>query len=192
MLRPRRMPPSAGPAPARKPSFAVVVPSYNYASVLPGCVASVLAQEGVDVRVLIVDDRSPDDTEAVGGRLAESDPRVTFRRHDVNQGLIATANEGIAWADSDHFVLLSADDVLVPGALRRAAAVLEAFPRVGMVYGAAPYWRVGEPAPDAAGRWRATDVWAGRDWMRLRCRSGHNCVSSPEVVVRTAIQREAG
>ena len=32
----------------------------------------------------------------------------------------------------------------------------------------------------------------GADWLRLRCRSGHNCISSPEVVVRTSVQRAVG
>jgi len=39
-------------------------------------VASVLSQDGVDVRVLIVDDCSPDDTPAVAGRLAAADAQV--------------------------------------------------------------------------------------------------------------------
>ena len=81
----------------------VIVPCYNYGHFLEGCVESALRQEGVDVRVLIIDDASPDDTEVVGRRLAERDPRVTYRRHAVNQGHIATYNEGLLeWADGDY------------------------------------------------------------------------------------------
>ena len=44
------------------------------------------------------------------------------RRHEVNQGHIATYNEGLLeWAKADYTVLLSADDLLAPGALARAA-----------------------------------------------------------------------
>jgi hypothetical protein len=46
--------------------------------------------------------------------------------------------------------------------------------------------------PEPSGRWRGTKVWSGTDWIRLRCRSGHNCISSPEVVVRNSIQRAVG
>ena len=46
--------------------------------------------------------------------------------------------------------------------------------------------------PTPSGRWRATDTWRGHDWLRLRCRSAYNCISSPEVVVRTAVQRAVG
>ena len=61
-----------------------------------------------------------------------------------------------------------------------------------MVYGHAPYWHVGGPPPVLKGRWKGTQVWSGADWLRLRCRSGHNCISSPEVVVRTSVQRAVG
>lgn len=175
------------------PSVGVIVPCYRYADVLEGCVTSILGQDGVDARVLVIDDCSPDDTPAVGARLVASDERVQVRRHPENKGLIATANEGLSWAaDCDYTVLISADDLLVPGALRRATSVMERYPRVGMVYGHAPYAYVGRPLPQPRGRWRGTQIWRGEDWIRSVCRRGHNCISSPEVVVRTSVQQAAG
>ena len=104
------------------PSVSVIVPCYRYADVLEGCVSSILEQEDVDVRVLILDDCSPDDTPAVASRLAAADPRVEYRRNEQNLGLIGTANAGLQWADGDYVVLISADDVLVPGARRSSSA----------------------------------------------------------------------
>jgi glycosyltransferase involved in cell wall biosynthesis len=189
--RPRSLPPQRAGAAGRR-TVDVIVPSYDYAYLLPGCVDSVLDQRGVDVRILIVDDCSSDDTAAVGEALAASDARVEFRRHDANQGLIATANEGLAWAEADHVVLLSADDFLAPGALRRAVSVMDAHPEVGMVYGRAPYFHADGGFPSTAGTWRGTHFWCGADWIRVRCRSGHNCISSPEVVVRRSVARTVG
>lgn len=177
---------------ATQPMVCVVVPCYNYGHLLEGCVASVLAQPGVDVRLLIIDDCSPDDTAVAGARLAEQEDRVEFRRHRENLGLIATANEGLEWAHGDYVVLLSADDLLVPGSLRRATAIMAKHANVGMVYGRALYAHEGRPIPKPSGRWRGADVWAGADWVRLRCRSGYNCASSPAVVVRQTIQRAVG
>jgi glycosyl transferase family 2 len=171
----------------------VIVPCYRYAGLLEGCVESVFSQEGVDVGVLIVDDCSPDETASVGTALARADARVEYRRHEHNLGLIATANEGLEWADDgDYVVLLSADDRLVPGSLRRAVSVMESQPSVGMVYGHAQYFESDEALPRYGQRWRGTKVWSGAEWIRRRCRSGHNCISSPEVVVRTSVQRQAG
>jgi glycosyltransferase involved in cell wall biosynthesis len=171
----------------------VIVPCYGYAELLEGCVASVLEQEGAEVRVLIVDDCSPDATDEVAARLSAADERVEARRNPTNLGLIASANAGLEWAaDSDYVVLLSADDRLAPGALGRAVEVMEARPRVGLVYGHAPYFEADERPPRLGRRWRGTTVRSGSRWIELRCRRGHNCMSSPEVVVRTAVQRRVG
>jgi hypothetical protein len=176
-----------------RPTVGVIVPCYRYASLLEGCVESVLAQEGVDVRILIIDDCSPDDTPLVGRRLVQRDTRVAYRRHRENRGLIPTANEGLEWAvEHDYVVLLSADDLLVPGALQRAVHIMEERPGVGMVYGRPLYAHAGKPLPVPAGRWRSTDVWKGADWIRMRCRSAQNCISSPEVVVRASVARAVG
>jgi hypothetical protein len=176
-----------------RPLVKVIIPCYGYADSLEACVATVLDQPAVDVKVLIIDDASPDETPAVGTTLATSDGRVGYRRHGENKGLIATANEGLEWArDSDYVVLLSADDLLVPGSLGRAASVMERSPNIGMVYGRAPYWHTGRPLPSTRGRWLGTTVWPGERWIRIRCRSAHNCISSPEVVVRTSVHRRAG
>jgi glycosyltransferase involved in cell wall biosynthesis len=176
-----------------EPLVKVIVPCYGYADLLEGCVRSVLRQEGIAVRVLIIDDCSPDETPAVARRLERQDERVEYRRNADNMGLIATANEGLAWADdSDYVVLLSADDRLVPGALGRAAAVFESHPGVGLVYGHAQYFESDDVPPRIRTRWRGTRVQSGHDWIRLRCRSGHGCISSPEAVVRTSVQRAVG
>ncbi len=185
--------PDAGDVVTPRPRVDVIVPCYRYAHWLNGCVASVLTQRAVDVRVLIVDDCSPDDTPAVARALCIEDPRVEYLRHERNQGLIATANDGLEWArSSDYTVVLSADDQLTGGCLQRATAVMAQNPRVGLVYGWAKYAPTDQPLPAADGRWRATKVWRGEDWIQLRCRSGFNCISSPEVVVRTSTQRAVG
>ncbi len=90
----------------------VVVPCYNYARFLRPCVESVLSQQHVDIRMLIIDDASSDDTELLAHGLVAQDQRVQFRRHASNLGNIATYNEGIEWAAGDYFLLLSADDYL--------------------------------------------------------------------------------
>ena len=103
----------------------VVVPSYNYAQFLTRCVSSILDQQDINVRVLIIDDASSDDTPQVGQRLAALDPHVEFRRHEVNCGPIATYNEGLLGWASAKYSLLSADDMLAPAALARATRLMD-------------------------------------------------------------------
>ena len=115
----------------------VIVPCYGYARYLEECVHSVLSQRDVEVRVLVIDDASPDNCSEVANLLRASDSRVHLITHTKNQGHIRTYNEGIAWASADYMLLLSADDYLLPGALGRAVALMEQHAQVGMVYGKA-------------------------------------------------------
>lgn len=171
-------------------TFSVAIPCYNYARFLERCVGSVLEQRDVRVDVLIIDDCSTDDSEAVGRRLAE-DPRVTYRRHEANEGHIATFNEGVDWAANDFFLLLSADDLVAPGAFARAATVFERHPGVGLVYGGVERF-VDTVEPADVGDPDSVTVHDGREWVERRCRAAENCVHSPEVILRTAVQRQAG
>jgi glycosyltransferase involved in cell wall biosynthesis len=178
---------------ASRPSVSVVVPCYRYGRFLPTCVRSVLDQEGVDVRMLIIDDASPDDSADVAARLAADDDRIEVRRHTVNHGHIATYNEGLLeWAEGDYSVLISADDLLTPGALARATGVLEANPSVGFVYGPVAYWRDDQPLPAPRARPAGATVWKGQEWLKIVCGLAHTPVTSPEVVVRTALQKRIG
>jgi glycosyltransferase involved in cell wall biosynthesis len=171
----------------------VVVPCYNYGHFLGRCLDSVLSQEGVDVRVLVIDDCSTDDSADVADRLAAADSRIEVHRHAVNRGHIATYNEGLLdWATGDLVVLLSADDLLAPGALGRAAAIMEADPSVGMVYGWAPYFEDHDALPRVRRSKASTTRWRGQDWIEGICRTAVNVISSPEVVVRTSIQQRVG
>lgn len=170
----------------------VFVPCYKYGHYLRGCVTSILTQVGVDVRVLILDDCSPDNTPEVAGQLVAEDPRVEYRRHAVNKGHIATYNEGIEWASGDYVLLLSADDLLTPGALGRAASVMDAHPEVGLVYGNA----YETDAPDRIvhedpAEWHAT-ILDGTEFIRRCCRRGNNLVQTPTAVVRTSLQHRIG
>jgi glycosyltransferase involved in cell wall biosynthesis len=171
----------------------VVIPCYNYARYLRGCVHSVLSQPNVDVRVLVIDDASSDETPDVGHELAAVDSRVTFRRHETNCGHIATYNEGlIGWSTADYTVLLSADDLLTPGCLSRAVSIMNAAPSIGMVYGRTIHFEREADLPQMDSRDFGFRRWSGADWLRLRCRAGYNVITSPEVVVRGEIQRRAG
>ena len=175
-------------------SVSVVVPCYKYGHFLDECVRSLLDdQEGVDVRVLIIDDASPDDSADVARAIAARDPRVDVLVHESNKGNIATFNEGLLeWADGDYCTLVSADDRLTPGALGRARDLLDAHPNVGFVYGIARWFWEGRPVPAPRTRVRGWSVFPGTWWLERRFRQAENNITTPEVVVRTSVQRRVG
>lgn len=173
----------------------VVVPCYKYGMYLRQSVESILGQAGVAVRVLILDDASPDNTPEVARELERADARVTYRRHATNQGATATFNEGLLdWATQEFSLLISADDLLTPHALRRAVDVLEAHPEVGFVYGPAVHFKTTPPEmPPAAFPEHGTGrVLSGPEYLEVACTTGVNPVWAPTAVVRTALQKELG
>ena len=174
-------------------SVDVVVPCYNYAHYLEKCVLSILDQGGVEVRILIIDDASSDRSAQVGAQLAASDRRVTFRRHEQNLGHIKTFNEGvIGWASAKYTLLISADDALAPGALARAAKIMDEHDGVGMTYGMGQVIvddhtpaRI-EPVADFDFK-----IISGRRYLQFSCEHG-NGVPTPTAVVRTELQHQVG
>jgi glycosyltransferase involved in cell wall biosynthesis len=174
-------------------SVSVVIPCYKYGHFLEEAVSSVLDQEGVDARVLIIDDASPDDSAEVASKIAARDTRAEVAVHTINKGHIATYNEGLLeWADGDYSVLMSADDRLTPGALQRATDLLNANPNVGFVYGYAQHFTDGASPPTARTKVRGWSVWPGQKWIERQFRQAHNFIASPEVVVRTSLQKRVG
>lgn len=180
-------------ATTRRPRVGVVIGSYNYGRFLPDCVGSVLSQPGVDVRAIVMDDASTDDTPQVCAELA-GDPRVSVVRQTRNVGHLANFNAGLAEAlasDVEYVVKLDADDALPPGALHRAASLMESRPGVGFVYGR--YRRFSGASPPRVGtRQTGWTVWPGREWLAERCRRVFNVISNPEVVMNADALREAG
>lgn len=174
----------------RQANVAVVIPCYNYGRYLGACVDSVLTQRGVTTQVHILDDASTDGSPAVAEAIAAGDPRIRLTCHHENKGHIATYNEGLSAVDSDYVVLLSADDMLAPGALARATSLMENFPSVGLVYGHPQAFDT-EPhrSSDEPRNW---SVWRGDKWIAAQFRRGLSIIHSPEAVVRTSVHHQAG
>jgi len=171
----------------------IVIPCYNYARYLKQCVKSVLSQKGVSTRVLVIDDCSTDETSVVGRHLASQFKEVEYRRHSKNIGHIATYNEGLmGWATAKYSLLLSADDALTAGALRRATTVMNKHPEVGMTFGQAVLVWDDDPLPDHPDSdYIEYKVISSSDFLQRCCLNG-NPVPTPAAVVRTKLQKALG
>lgn len=168
----------------------IVVPCYNYGRFLEACVRSVLEQSIVDLRVLIIDDASCDDSLTTAKKLAASDSRVAVISHSRNWGHIHTYNQGIERASADYFLLLSADDLLVPGALERATAIMDRHPDIVFTHGKAIVWQDDLPFPEID--LKQDYRWSRQDLIREMCAHDYNLVYTPTAVVRTCVQKAIG
>jgi hypothetical protein len=170
---------------------AVIVPCYNYARYLEGCVHSIMRATTATLSIIVIDDCSTDDTPTVCARLSAAYPCVRVVRHDPNWGHIATYNHGLSLVDAEFVHLISADDELTPGALDRAISIMRQHADVGMVYGGV----VSGPTPPPQPRVRDRPKYAivrGNDWIEARCTDGRNPIYSPEVTLRANVATQAG
>lgn len=95
------------------PSFAVIIPNFNNGTTLRRAIASVLAQRHLAHEIIVVDDGSTDNSEAVAASFGD---RIRYLRQ-TNQGVSAARNHGVAAATSDWIAFLDADDEYHPDRL---------------------------------------------------------------------------
>lgn len=173
----------------------VVVPCYQYGRFLAESVGSILSQSVQDLRVLIIDNGSTDNTPEVARQIASCDPRVEIMTFKTNRGQHASYNAGIDWASSELFMISDADDVLAPGCLSRAVDVLSADQSIAFAHG--KELETNAPAEILAkltGQVEPTDwqISQGRGFIDRMCRAGNNIVGTTTVVRRTSMQKMAG
>jgi len=177
--------------PKTRAKVSVVIPCYNYGHFLREAVESALAQRGVEVEIIIVDDRSTDDSREVATMLADRHPEVQLVVNTENSGHVRSFNAGWMASSGEYAVKLDADDLLTADSLSRAVALFEAHPSVGLVYGHPRHF---ESAVAPAGR--VSDVhwtvWGGREWLGERCRLGVSAITNPEMVLRSSLLRASG
>ncbi|MEI6948694.1 glycosyltransferase [Paraflavisolibacter sp. H34] len=117
--------------PASAPKISIIIPCYNNGQFLARALESVREQDHAPVEVIVVDDGSTDDTNAVAARY----PEVIYL-YQRNQGVSAARNTGIDHCTGAYVLFLDADDWLLPGALSVNLRRLRAHPAAGFVSGA--------------------------------------------------------
>jgi glycosyltransferase involved in cell wall biosynthesis len=109
------------------------LPVRNAGGRIAEVVRSVLAQDHTDLELLITDNASTDDTEAVCRELAAADSRINYHRQPRNIGLLNNFVYAISNARGTHFRWIGDDDRLEPGFVTRCLEVFVADPRLILV-----------------------------------------------------------
>lgn len=90
-----------------QPLVSCVIPAYNCAQYLEQSINSVLAQSYPNIEIILVDDGSTDDTEQL---IAAKYPQIKYFKHEINKGLSATMNTGLAQTKGEYLFELDGDD----------------------------------------------------------------------------------
>lgn len=123
----------------------VITPTRNRSPYLQRAIASVLAQEHVELEHIVVDDASTDDTSEVLATI--TDARLRTIRLDTNVGGTAARNRGLELVTGDVVVYLDDDNVMARGWLRAVTWAFDRWPDRALLYGA----RIIEDAEARAG-----------------------------------------
>jgi glycosyltransferase involved in cell wall biosynthesis len=95
--------------------FSICIPNYNYERYLGRTIRSVLDQSEVDLEILISDNASTDGSVALARSF--EDPRIQIRVNSVNVGFAGNLDRAARMASGDWMIMLSSDDLALPGAL---------------------------------------------------------------------------
>jgi teichuronic acid biosynthesis glycosyltransferase TuaG len=107
-------------------SVTTVIPCFNGGALVERALDSALAQTGIAVDVVVVDDGSTDGSTARLQRRALADPRIRCVSFAANRGPGPARNAGIALAGGDYLAFLDHDDWWRPGKLARQVQALRA------------------------------------------------------------------
>jgi len=121
--------PTATPTPTPTPVLSVTVLNYNYGRYLPGCLDSILGQTFRDFEVIVIDDKSTDDSLEIVKPYLE-DPRVRLVTHEENAGYRKSLIEGTEqYSRGEFLMVISADDrVRQNDAFERQLALIRRHP----------------------------------------------------------------
>jgi glycosyltransferase involved in cell wall biosynthesis len=116
------------------PLVTVGLPVYNGMPWLSEAIESVLGQTYGQLELVIADNGSTDETEAVCREYAAVDPRVRYERSEVNRGAAYNWNRVLELARGEYFKWFADDDVCDPTLLERSVEAMEARRGAALAY----------------------------------------------------------
>jgi hypothetical protein len=171
-----------------------VLPNHNDARHLSPAVRSVLDQPGGADELIIVDDKSTDDSVALIRPLIAGRANACLVENPVNLGVYGAVDVGLDRSHSDWVLFLAANDFVLPGIFERARASIARSPQAGLW--SALSWMVDEegrpvrlhPSPVVA----LSDCYLDPErCVRLALRLG-NWFTGPTLMYRREALEEAG
>jgi glycosyltransferase involved in cell wall biosynthesis len=116
----------------------IVITNYNYSQFIHDAIVSALNQKPLIDELVIVDDKSTDNSvvliEKLLSNLPQNNLKIKFLVHDVNKGLPSSRNTGITNSSGDIIGFLDADDIYYNNKMDMSAKIFEKYPEVSVVY----------------------------------------------------------
>ncbi len=118
------------------PLVDVLIPVFNAAKTIKSAVESIQTQTLRDIRIVVVDDGSTDETSSILAGLAEADPRIEVVAQEANGGIVDALNTGLRHCRSGFLARHDGDDLADPDRLEKQLTFLRSHPDFVAVGGA--------------------------------------------------------
>ena len=118
----------------RRPRVSIGLPVYNGERFIKQALDSILAQTFEDFELIISDNVSTDQTQAICAEYLRRDKRIRYFRNDLNIGVYRNCNRVFELSSGEYFKLAAADDICHPNLLAQCVKVLDDNPTVVLVY----------------------------------------------------------
>lgn len=109
----------------QEPLVTVVIPAYNRAKIISRPIESVLEQEYRNWELLLIDDRSTDNTKEVVDAYSIKDSRIRYLLNTREKGPSGARNMGIVNAKGKYIAFLDSDDQWMNHHLKESISVME-------------------------------------------------------------------
>lgn len=97
--------------------FSICIPNYNYGNYIGETIDSVLNQDYDDFEIIIVDNKSTDNSWEVIQSYKNKDNRIKTYQNPTNLGFAGNLEKASSLASGEYQILLSSDDIINEGAL---------------------------------------------------------------------------
>ena len=108
-----------------KPLLSIVIANYNYGRFLEAALTSVLNQKTDQIELIVVDGGSTDNSIEIIRKYAS---QIVWWISEKDKGQSDAFNKGFSHATGKYLMWLNADDILLPGSLRKVIGKLESHP----------------------------------------------------------------
>ncbi len=114
-----------------KPLVSVLMTAYNREKYIADAIESVINSTYKNWELIIVDDRSTDNTVEIAQKYAKQDSRIRIYVNDKNLGDYPNRNKAASYAHGKYLKYVDADDMLYPYGLEQLVYYMEQFPDAG-------------------------------------------------------------
>ncbi|ECL2266543.1 glycosyltransferase family 2 protein [Campylobacter jejuni] len=102
------------------PQLSIIIPLFNSCDFISRALQSCINQTLKDIEILIIDDKSKDNSLNMVLEFAKKDPRIKIFQNEENLGTFASRNLGVLHSNSNFIMFLDSDDFLTLDACETA------------------------------------------------------------------------